>query len=476
MVDLSVPVPFRRLTRWDWLLLCNYLLDAYGDFLVQTTLLLFLSDNLGASDTLAPAMLAAMAVFEASIMTWPGGRMLDKWPENAPLLAVTYLKPVGAVALLLLLVTDILVMPTLGGRAAQAIALFVLLAMFAPSEVLSSLAHTLTITRICEHRDDKDNPVLRPALYYMTYAFAQVGAIFAYLTTVSFRIWAGVGSLYLANRMVLGTAVVLYVLSSMSSRAMHHALVRGGLLFPRLKTGEGGMVDHVAWRSGIDDDFDMCAWDCTARYCRKMCSAFKRRSMWGYFLLILSWIGVACEYEQIVSTLPKYMIRRFQEAIYFALFQLINPSIIFVITMILPFTGVLERIPPISLMIGGTLLLALAPAWNLVASMGKASVTTFIIQSSLGESIAQPMLSEMAMKMAPRGQESLYVSSVSAPRLAGRVIGYVMSALLLTNLCPNETICSVPASRPLDIWLTTGMIALVTPIGVTILWWRKWIE
>jgi hypothetical protein len=260
----QTPVIFTRLTRWDWLLLANFLADTFGDFFVQSTLILFLSDNLGASDGLAAAMLGAVAVFEALIMTF-AGRILDTWPEDAPLLAMTYLKPVGAVALVCLLVVDLALKPYAGTRPSQALALFILLTIYAPAEVLGSLAHLLTVKRICEYRDDKAMPVLRPALYLMSYAVQQAGAILAYLGTTACRGWAGAAHPDLANRLVLGASAILFCVAATGAYWVNKALLTHDLLVPRVKPAR-----LLGWRAGIDDAFDMCACDCSARYCKKM--------------------------------------------------------------------------------------------------------------------------------------------------------------------------------------------------------------
>lgn len=185
---------------------------------------------------------------------------------------------------------------------------------------------------------------------------------------------------------------------------------------------------------------------------------------------------MACEFVQLDVTLPKYLIRHFNETIFFALFQLINPILILVAAFILPFTTLLERVPALLLMVLGTLLQASSPFWNVVTGMGKLAVPFFLTQFSLGESLSQPLLNEMAMKMAPRGQEAFYASSVTAPKLAARLLGLGMSGGLLSQFCPNASECAIPAIAPLMIWVVTGAVAFITPTGLLLLWWRKWIR
>ena len=106
--------------------------------------MIFLSDNLLATDGTAAGMKAAVVAFEATINFFLG-RLLDSWPRDAPLRALTYLKPVGAVALVLVLVIDTLGLH--GGlmdpTTALASTLVVLLSVFAPVEALGNQAFFL---------------------------------------------------------------------------------------------------------------------------------------------------------------------------------------------------------------------------------------------------------------------------------------------------------------------------------------------
>jgi hypothetical protein len=142
------PSLWRYLRAWDVALFVVLFLDVFGDALASSMFVLLLEQNFRASSVLARAVKAAMLVFESGVM-FAFGRALDQWPRDAPLLALTYTKPIGAAALAAVLALEWVWGST---QTTMGLAMVVLLAAYAPSEAFGSMAARLTVQRVCEHR------------------------------------------------------------------------------------------------------------------------------------------------------------------------------------------------------------------------------------------------------------------------------------------------------------------------------------
>jgi len=320
----------RLLTWWDALLLFTYFLDTFGDFLAQGVMILFLSDNLHASDATAAGIKVAMIVFEAGLNFFLG-RILDTWPRDAPLTALTYLKPVGATALLGLVAVDVTMAETawMAPETALVLALVILTTLFAPSEAFGAQAFALEADRRAEVPGD----ALLQTLLTWGYGVMNAGAASAALVVL---LWRNVyeDRAAMANRAVLCTAAGLYLAAAVVAHVAHKQLVAHCLVVPHISKRHDPwaaveppeaepIVDlddeerpplYFATSEHPDDQWDPCAWDCSTTSCRQASSAFRTPRMRRYMAVLAAFVGISWLYVQQDDTLPKYMIRRFDEA------------------------------------------------------------------------------------------------------------------------------------------------------------------
>ncbi len=115
--------------RWtDALLFLVFFIDTYGDTLVGAMLVLYLEANFNASGGLARAIKGVIQV-TAAATSFFAGALLDSWPRDAPLLAISYTKPFGALAIGVVVLIDV----AGGGDLLHAMcAMAVLIVVFAP--------------------------------------------------------------------------------------------------------------------------------------------------------------------------------------------------------------------------------------------------------------------------------------------------------------------------------------------------------
>src|SRR5688500_2589880 len=458
----------RALTRWDALVLLLRLVETYGDFLVSLTLLLYLTDNLHAAYTYAVFIKGGMTVNQAAVL-FSAGRGLDVWPKDAPLLAHTYLQPVSAICLLLLIGVG---MGTswdplsLSPSTALVLAQLILMSLYVASEALTSFAHNLTVDRICEQRDSV--PELRTALYVMSYGTVNAGALLANLTIDLCR--SQLSTAAEANRVVLGIAVGCHLLTAGSAYLVHRALTRNALLFPRTLV----RPRHQEFQPGLgDDSFVPCEWDCSRESLRQIARAWLRRSLWKYMAAMIAFAGVYGLFVHNEETLPTWLGRRFGDKTHFARYQMINPIVLIASAIILPLTTLYERISLIPLMIGGTSIMALSPIWNVAwPAAAEWPRIAYMVQVSVGEAIAFPLLNVFAMRSAPKGQQALYLSLSTAPAFVAGIVSLGLGALLFRELCPSEAECqsSSPALTTGLFWGIIAATAMTTPIALLVLW------
>ena len=59
---------------------------------------------------------------------------------------------------------------------------------------------------------------------------------------------------------------------------------------------------------------------------------------------------------------------------------------------------------------------ASSPLWAALVA-AEWSVIAFLVQSSVGEAMSQPLLTNYGLEKAPRGEKALYLSSATAPKV-----------------------------------------------------------
>jgi len=97
------------------------------------------------------------------------------------------------------------------------------------------------------------------------------------------------------------------------------------------------------------------------------------------------------------------------------------------------------------------------------------SIVLCVIIYSVGESFYSPRLYEYPAAIAPKGQEGSYMALSMLPYFIAKFFVGSMSGFLLAKYCPAEG----PKSSYM-IWLIVGIMALITPLGLLIA--RKYIQ
>jgi MFS family permease len=195
-------------------------------------------------------------------------------------------------------------------------------------------------------------------------------------------------------------------------------------------------------------------------------------------------------------TFPKYGIRELGEGAPIGqLFGVLNPVLI---VILVPLVGALtQKISAYRVVIFGSLIgalsiffMAMPPVWfqgladgflgDLIARkwlgvqtdvVNPLFVSIFfsVVMLSVGEAFFSPRLYEYPAAIAPKGQEASYMSLSMLPYFVAKFFVGPLSGWLLVTFCPE----SGPRNSEM-MWLIIALMAMVTPIGLFVL--RPWIQ
>ena len=206
------------------------------------------------------------------------------------------------------------------------------------------------------------------------------------------------------------------------------------------------------------------------------------------FLAFLSLVvGVRLIFYHFNYTFPKYGIRELGEGAPIGqLFGVLNPILI---VLLVPLVGALtQKTSAYSTVIFGSTIaassvffMAVPPQWfqgladgpmgDLVAHQWLGvvgpvnplyiSITLAVATLSVGEAFYSPRLYEYPAAIAPKGQEASYMSLSLLPYFVAKFFVGTLSGWLLMKFCPETG----PRNSEF-MWLVIGCMALVTPIGL----------
>lgn len=182
------------------------------------------------------------------------------------------------------------------------------------------------------------------------------------------------------------------------------------------------------------------------------------------FVALLTMVRLIFQHAHL--TWPKYALREFGDDFAFASYWSINPLMIIFLT---PFvTAATRRMAPYPVIVVGAFISALS-VFAMAFSTTVAASVVFIVTLSIGEALWSPRLYEYTATVAPRGREASYMGLSEVPMfLAKPVVGF-LSGWLLERY--------VPASGPVDsqrMWLIVGAMTIAAPLAMLAL--RRWIE
>ncbi|MFA5162340.1 MAG: MFS transporter [Elusimicrobiales bacterium] len=215
------------------------------------------------------------------------------------------------------------------------------------------------------------------------------------------------------------------------------------------------------------------------------------------FLVFLSLVvGVKLIYYHLCYTFPKYCLRELGDgAPVGRLFWVINPVCVIILV---PIVGALtQKIAAYKMVIFGSLISALSvffmampPEWFHAAAQGwlghliaktwlnmpgdivnplYIAIPLAMVVYSIGEAFWSPRLYEYTAAIAPKGQEASYMALSTLPFFAAKFFVGMMSGAMLAKYCP----ATGPRNSEM-LWLMVGAMALITPFGLLAL--RKKIQ
>lgn len=96
-------------------------------------------------------------------------------------------------------------------------------------------------------------------------------------------------------------------------------------------------------------------------------------------------------------------------------------------------------------------------------------IFVYVVIYSIGETFWTPRLYEYTAAIAPKGQEGSYMSLSYLPFFVAKLFAGTLSGFLLTRYCPAQG-----PRHSSTLWLVIGLIGLITPVGLVVL--RRYIR
>ena len=191
----------------------------------------------------------------------------------------------------------------------------------------------------------------------------------------------------------------------------------------------------------------------------------KVRTFWTFlaFVALLTFVRLIFQHGHL--TWPKYAIREFGDTFPFATYWSLNPALIIVLVPIA--TALTRRFPPFPVILVGAFLTAFSVFAMAFATTVAASVT-FIVILSIGEALWSPRLYEYTATIAPRGRESSSMGLSEIPWFFAKPVVGFLSGALLTKYCPE-----VGPRDSQQMWLIIGLMTIAAPVLMVLL--RRWL-
>ncbi len=225
-------------------------------------------------------------------------------------------------------------------------------------------------------------------------------------------------------------------------------------------------------------------------------SLWRQPSFYRFLLFLTMAVGVRLILYHMYYTFPKFAIRELGPgAPVGQLFLVVNPVLIIILA---PVVGALtQRVSAYNAVVAGSLiaacsvfLLAAPPSWfaglangplgdliarrwlgvtSAVINPYYVSITLMAVVYSLGEAFWSPRLYEYPAAIAPQGQEASYMALSMLPFFIAKFFAGGLSGALLAAYCPAQG-----PRAPGRLWLIVGLMALATPVGLVV--FKRWIR
>jgi MFS family permease len=230
--------------------------------------------------------------------------------------------------------------------------------------------------------------------------------------------------------------------------------------------------------------------DALKDWVRIFSSLWTQPAFYRFLIFLTLVVGVRLIFYHMHYTFPKYGIRELGEGAPIGrIFGVLNPVLI---VILVPIVGALtQKVSAYKAVIIGSFIsassvffMAMPPAWfqpladgwlgDLIAHkwLGVAgatvnplyvSIVLSMVLLSIGEAFWSPRLYEYPAAIAPKGQEGSYMSLSLLPYFVAKFFVGSISGFLLQTYCP--------ATGPRDsgtMWLIIGLMAMITPVGLLV--------
>ncbi len=289
------------------------------------------------------------------------------------------------------------------------------------------------------------------------------------------------------------TIILLGALFTLPNLVLTYFAMRGGV-----EATDEGVVIHppVPKYPGksFTEAFILSSRDALKDWFRIFSSLWTEKTFYRFLAFFGLVVFVKLVLYHMYYTFPKYAIRELGEGAPFGeLFGTLNAVIVVILA---PIVGALtQRFTAYRVVVFGTLITALSvflmvvqPAhyqWLASGMFGRGiawwldlkgpvqplyvAIVLFTILYSVGESFYSPRLYEYPAAIAPKGQEGSYLALSMLPYFLAKFVVGTMSGFMLDAFCPAQG-----PRHPQMLWIIIGGMALITPVGLVV--FRKYIQ
>jgi proton-dependent oligopeptide transporter, POT family len=419
--------------REYWTIQVINLFDAFAYFAFLNIAVVFLSENIGFSDTSAGYVFAVFTT-TVTLMLFFSGFITDSLGIKKALYV--------AMALLLISRGGIAIcgfFPNIPYRTTIIWPLFFLLA---PGTAMVQTVFQAAIRRYTSNR-------ARSAGFSMWYLIMNIGAALGGFAIDFVRLTLKMDNTWIVN-IGVGAAVICTIMTLLFIRNELQVYGAGETPAPETEKSER-KYPWVILREVISE------------------SAF-----WRFIVLVSCLIGVRAVFLYMALLSPKYWLRVIGPEAPMGKFQAVNPILIVVgLILFIPIANKFNIFK--MLVIGGVIssisLFALVLPWQWFGlDIGFSYTTMTMIQLivlSIGEIIWSPKLQEYTAAVAPKGQEGSYLGMSLLPYFVAKTFITLLSGHMLLKFCPEGIRPSIEAGTltfwqsPEAMWFILGLFALL---------------
>ena len=437
-----------------WLVYVLKALDSYGYFALSEVFTMLLSDEFGASDTVAGAVYGGwgMAITLYGILT---GTLIDAMGVRTSLVASYALQTASRLVLV--------------GTRSTALAYAMIFFVQPLASSWGAPVLTIAIKRLVRDAD-------RTVSFGLFYAMMNVAALLSGFAIDALRLGLPNG---ISNdeSSPLRSPVRVVVLSTVATSLGALCVSWRFRDLPPSGSGTGsGGGPSVTWRTQADN----------AR------GVLRNRRFWQFLAMAVFTLNLKQIFRHMDATFPKYAVRAFGCDAPFGSIYAINPAMIILGVPIV--AAATPRVRHFDMIFRGGWITALSPfllAWR----QTYAGACAFVTVLSLGEMVWSPRWYDYTMACAPPGKEGVFGALALAPVFAAKLPTGLLGGCLLQTHCPAAPGGDCPPSGRTGggggaegaegaeggtrcdgraLWGTVGLVTLTSPVLIAV--FHRWLR